>query len=118
MKKRTTPAGREDLKNRIVAAYGVDKTVVSTRLLDVCLLIEADELDQITVSRHHSLDTAVRDTRSLIKSVLEKYKDDKNGKNFVERGVRVQTQIPKGRKKVELIDFLRSAFDLKTKTKS
>ena len=118
MKKRTTPTGRENLKNRIVAAYGVDNTEVSKRFLDVCLLIEADKLDQITVSRHHALDAAVTDARNLIKSVLKKYEDDENGKNFVERCGLVLTQIPKGRKKVELIDFLRSAFDLKIKTKT
>jgi len=118
MKKRTTPTGRENLKNRIVAAYGVDNTEVSKRFLDVCLLIEADKLDQITVSRHHALDAAVIDARNLIKSVLKKYEDDENGKNFVERCGLVLTQIPKGRKKVELIDFLRSAFDLKIKTKT
>jgi len=118
MKKKTTSPGREVLKNRIVDECGVEKAEVSKRLLDVCLLIEANEFDQITVSRHNALDGAVTDTRQLMKSVLKKYEDAKNGENFVCWARRVQAQFPNGRKKIELMDFLRSAFNLKTRTSS
>lgn len=45
MKKRMMSTGRENFKNRIVVAYGVDNIEVFKCFFDVCLLIEVDKFD-------------------------------------------------------------------------